>query len=111
MVTSERHSKELIDIDLKQNMFRAWLDKEQIEYIVSNNVTMDERVIDSISNKTIGLSFGAAWIFKKQFINRFHGKLLNLHGSRLPQNRGGGGFSWRIMRGERLHHQTMNSTS
>ena len=27
---------------------------------------------------------------------------MNLHGARLPQNRGSGGFSWRIMRGERI---------
>ncbi len=101
VVTSERHSNEVISIGLKQNTLRVWLDNEQIECIVSNDITTDNRVLASISRSTIGLSFGAAWIFKKQFINRFHGNLLNLHGTRLPQNRGGGGFSWRIMRGER----------
>jgi len=30
------------------------------------------------------------------------GRLFNLHGSRLPQNRGGGGFSWQIMMGNRF---------
>ena len=49
------------------------------------------------------LSLGAAWIFKKKIINEiFKNKIFNLHGTRLPQNRGGGGFSWQIMMGNRL---------
>ena len=102
VVTSERHSKEIILVGSVENTLLGWLDNEQIECIVSKDITTDNKVIGSISDSTIGLSFGAAWIFKKEFINRFHGNLLNLHGARLPQNRGGGGFSWRIMRGERI---------
>lgn len=51
----------------------------------------------------IAISFGAAWIFSDNTIKSlFGGKLFNLHGTRLPQNRGGGGFSWQIMMGNRL---------
>ena len=42
------------------------------------------------------------WIFRKKFIDRFSGKLINGHGTRLPQNRGGGGFSWQILVENRL---------
>ena len=49
------------------------------------------------------LSLGAAWLFKQDTITEiFKDKLLNSHGTRLPQNRGGGGFSWQIMMGNRL---------
>ncbi len=51
----------------------------------------------------LGLSLGARWIFKRPFIqNMFCGNLLNAHGARLPIDRGGGGFSWRILRRDRI---------
>ncbi len=52
---------------------------------------------------TLFLSFGARWIFKKTDIqNFFKNNLVNFHGSRLPFDAGGGGFSWRIMRGDKI---------
>ncbi len=49
----------------------------------------------------LGLSLGAAWIFREEMIRLFEGRLVNCHGSCLPEDRGGGGFSWRILRGDR----------
>ena len=62
-----------------------------------------------ISEKTcLGISFGAPFIFKQSTINEFHGNLINSHGAPLPDNKGGGGFSWRILqrdkRGASLMH-------
>ena len=52
---------------------------------------------------TFALSIGAAWIFKPDKIDGwFDAKLFNLHGTRLPQNRGGGGYSWQILTGNRF---------
>lgn len=49
------------------------------------------------------LSFGARWIFPKETITcLFDSRIVNFHGTRLPLDRGGGGFSWRIMRGDRI---------
>lgn len=53
----------------------------------------------SLIADTMAFSFGAPWIFKKDFIAAFEGRFLNFHGSQLPRNRGGGGFSWRILEG------------
>ncbi len=51
----------------------------------------------------IALSFGARWILKQKVRDTlFRGLVLNAHGTRLPNDRGGGGFSWRIMRGDRI---------
>ena len=51
----------------------------------------------------ITLSFGARWIIDSKIRDAlFHGVVLNAHGTRLPNDRGGGGFSWRIMRGDRI---------
>ncbi len=57
--------------------------------------------LTEVTAETLGISLGAAWIFRKEVIDLFGGRLLNCHGSCLPEDRGGGGFSWRIMRGER----------
>lgn len=52
---------------------------------------------------TFALSVGARWIFRPDKLERwFGGKLLNLHGTRLPQNRGGGTWSWQILMGNRF---------
>ena len=102
VVTSERHSKEMRCIDSKTKTLLEWLDENQIESVISKDISIDERVLSLISVTTIGISFGAAWIFNQKFIDLFNGNFFNTHGSQLPKNRGGGGFSWRIMQGERL---------
>ncbi|MFC1821071.1 hypothetical protein ACFL9T_00050 [Thermodesulfobacteriota bacterium] len=95
-VTSKRHAKEIVDGDLTLEEF---LIKNKKKFIITNNIN-DKRIISEITDKTLGISSGAAWIFKPEFIDRFKGRLLNSHGSRLPQDRGAGDFSWRIMRRE-----------
>lgn len=53
--------------------------------------------------ETVAISFGARWIIRRETSDRlFDGNLLNVHGARLPLDRGGGGISWRIMRGDRI---------
>lgn len=55
------------------------------------------------ADKLVAISFGARWIItSKRSDALFNGKLLNAHGTRLPLDRGAGGFSWRILRGDRL---------
>lgn len=53
-----------------------------------------------VTPQTIGISFGAPWIFRQEFIEAFRGRLLNAHGTCLPENRGGATFSWQILRGD-----------
>ena len=103
VVTSDRHSKEVFNVDQTQKTLEALLIDHDIKFIISKNLDDEESdLLRQIDENTLGLSFGAAWIFKKEFINKFEGRLLNLHAARLPQDRGAGGFSWRILNGERL---------
>jgi methionyl-tRNA formyltransferase len=56
-----------------------------------------------LEGEMIVLSFGARWILKGKIRDTlFRGVVFNAHGTRLPNDRGGGGFSWRIMRGDRI---------
>jgi methionyl-tRNA formyltransferase len=48
------------------------------------------------------LSVGAPWIFQTDFIAAAGRPILNLHGTRLPRDRGGNIFSWLILSGQRV---------
>jgi methionyl-tRNA formyltransferase len=52
--------------------------------------------------QTITISVGAPWIINDEIIKSvFNGNILNLHGTRLPKERGGTLFSWQILSGQR----------
>lgn len=99
VVTSPRHAEELSP-SFGEGTLEAFLAKNKIPFLVVDKLDATA-VTERISSQTMGISLGAAWIFKAEFINLFHGRLLNLHGTCLPKLRGGGGFSWRIMLNDR----------
>lgn len=95
VITCPRHAKAIVnDVPLPELLAR-----EDIPHLITEtlNTQMVEDIIDS---QSLALSFGAAWIFTADFIKKFNGRLLNIHGARLPKDRGAGGFSWRILRGD-----------
>lgn len=101
VVTSPRHADESIS-DAKT--LKDFLIDSGTPYIITEKISSKEAFIflSDLSN-AFCLSIGAAWIFKQNLIDSiFEGRLFNIHGTRLPQNRGGGGFSWQIMMGNRL---------
>lgn len=53
------------------------------------------------SARTLVVSFGSPFILSQWFLDLFDGKVLNAHAAPLPEWRGGGGFSWRIMADDR----------
>lgn len=100
LITSPRHAEEEIE---GTTLLGAAKDSG-IATVVAEKLS-DPGVSEAIGDieSCFALSFGAAWIFKPDWIeNSLGGKLFNLHGTRLPQNRGGGGFSWQILTGNRL---------
>lgn len=106
VATSERNVSDNLMIDRKP--LKTFLYENDIDFIVSEDVNKDPRIVQCIDSSTLGISVGAPWIFKDELINRFSGKLINSHGARLPQNRGGGGFSWRILRDDRLGYSVIH---
>lgn len=94
IVTGERN--------LKEQNFNGKILKENLElrgfsYHVSEDINTDEFVKNFIDNETILLSLSSPWIFKKNFIDLFDTKIVNLHEAELPLNRGGATLSWMIM--------------
>lgn len=71
--------------------------------IVTDDITLSE-VITALGDMQngVGISVGAPWIFKKDYIERvLKGNILNLHGTKLPKDRGGTIYSWLIFMGHR----------
>jgi len=99
LAISPRHSQEIVTRD--GDSLIEHLQKKNLKFVVSDDINADDRVTGIISNTTLGLSLGSAWIFRQEFIDLFGGNLLNMHGARLPQERGGG-FSWQILRENHL---------
>lgn len=100
VITSQRHAEEELDgVQLID-----FLIKKDIDHLVVKDIS--EKAVKTFigsPNNTFFLSLGAAWIFKPLVISEyFNDRLFNLHGTRLPQNRGGGGFSWQILTGNRF---------
>ncbi|MBH44231.1 MAG: hypothetical protein CMD88_02090 [Gammaproteobacteria bacterium] len=106
VISSPRHLKEIHN----DQSFADFLSKKNINYLSIESMN-DSKLKNFIkhNDNNFYLSIGAAWIFKKQHIDGlFHNKLLNLHSTRLPQNRGGGGFSWQILTKNRFGFCTIH---
>ena len=74
-------------------------------HIVDHFDNAAAKLLPPLTDSWVAISFGARWIFRSEILygtHAFAGRLVNAHGTRLPFDRGGGGFSWRVMRGDRI---------
>ena len=60
---------------------------------------------------SIGFSLNSPWIFKKNMINFFNGKLYNYHDAPLPKSRGAATYTWAILLRERRWGLTIHKIS
>jgi methionyl-tRNA formyltransferase len=103
---SKRHANEKIEENLT---FKDFLIRRKINFKILNKV--DKKIKNKIQNNSIAVSFGSSWIFDKKTINLFKNKFYNVHGSDLPEDRGGGGFSWQILSNSRVLTSTIHFLS
>ncbi len=108
VITSERQIAELLLFE-KSGTLQKFLENNKVEYIISSDPNTDSRLLERVCITSLGISSGAAWKFLPSILSLFEGRLINLHGRRLPKDRGGGGFSWMILHrdlfGVSLAHQ------
>jgi methionyl-tRNA formyltransferase len=100
IITSPRHAAEIVE---SNKTFEQLCRDEKFVYIVTHTIDSSEirEAVGSMEH-SVALCKAGAWLFTQKMIDEiFQGKLLNSHGTRLPVDRGGGGFSWQIMRGDR----------
>ena len=105
VVTSPRHSRDKVEnVSLEQ-----FLISKKIKFKICEKMDKDFEKFVGDTRFTFCLSIGAAWILNPKIIKEiFENKLFNIHGTRLPEGRGGGGFSWQIMMKNRLGFSTLH---
>ncbi len=105
--TSPRHESQRVG---EEGTLGGFLRQSEINFFVCEDIGAD-RTLPGLIPGAVGVSFGAAWVFKKEFIDLFGGRLLNLHGTRLPQYRGGGHPTWAVLRGNRLGYSVLHQVT
>jgi methionyl-tRNA formyltransferase len=100
VITAPRHAEEIVD----GAPLGVALERANRRFIVVERLdTPEVEALVGDMASSVAVSVGAAWIFTaRQIDGLLGGRLFNVHGTRLPQNRGGGGFSWQIMIGNRF---------
>jgi methionyl-tRNA formyltransferase len=97
VVTSRRHALAIVTVQAASATLLDGLGALAVPTKVVADIETDPEVRDYITDGTLGISLGAEWIFRPTFIAMWKGRLVNLHATRLPRMRGGGGFSWFIL--------------
>jgi methionyl-tRNA formyltransferase len=91
-------------------------DRTLQEHLASNEVSLtvvesvedSQDVIGQNDDTTLGLSISAPWIFEQEFIDRFDGRLFNLHRTPLPRDRGRASKTWQILQDEKTGASTLH---
>jgi methionyl-tRNA formyltransferase len=96
------------DTEVRGQPLTNVLESLDVPTIVTDTVNEDKDVSELIGERTLGLSFGSASIFDESLIDNLDGALVNFHGARLPQDRGGGGYSWRILRDDPMGYSQVH---
>ncbi len=98
IIITTSHQSKLISNDLKFTVYNKLDDK--LKNFISSKLNPKE---------TLFISLGARYIFDNENIQKFfHNNLVNFHFTRLPLDAGSGGFSWQIMREDRIHNQLVH---
>ena len=103
--TSKRHISEKIN---RHGILRNFLKKTKINFYIRKKITTQELKKKTDIKNSLFLSVGAAWIFKSDLINLLNGRFFNIHGSKLPSDRGGGGFTWQILQENAYGYSTIH---
>ena len=99
MFAARRHLNEKI---FDNETLKKHLLKKKIKFFQTEKITISHLKNNlNIDKIFFAVSIGSPWIFKKDIINFFKKKIYNIHGSDLPKDKGGGGFSWQILQRKR----------
>ena len=91
LITDPQHlEKECED----KKLFKESLKK--IKYYKFHKL-IDKKIVKLIDYNTYGLSINSIWKFSKNIIDKFNGKFFNYHAACLPEERGAGNLSWKIL--------------
>ena len=107
-IEHERDRLLMDDLDIYQYVFDV-AEELGVRVIEAASVN-DEAVVSVLEEQgcAAAFSFSCRSIIRQSFIDVFDGRVFNVHPSLLPQERGGGTFSWRIMNDVREASATLH---
>ena len=99
-IVHPRHYNQVLE---NKKKFSSSISKySKIHKVSTLNIKKLKKIIPDPSNNFY-ISFDSPWIFNNELINNFFKKrIVNSHSTRLPKDRGGGGFSWRILNNDKF---------
>lgn len=81
----------------KSGTFKNLLKRKKYKFIIFDKLN-EKKVVSLIDKDTFGLSLNSTWKFKNKLINSFRGNFYNYHAADMPQERGSGNISWKILK-------------
>jgi methionyl-tRNA formyltransferase len=97
--TSPRHYDANILFDGQRIPLKKALNILGLECKVLTTFDPRSNDFDEFDAESIMMTPSAEWIFTQAAIDRFSERVVNIHGSCLPEMKGGGGVSWNILTG------------
>jgi len=104
ILSSNRNLKTKINGKKLEDYFKER--KANYKKINNLNVSLDFKK-NFNSKNSIYLCMSSPWIIKKESIKKIKSLILNSHGTRLPQYRGGATFSWLVMNKVRFGYNNL----
>ena len=108
VVTSTRHHNSPVKSEGQAITLNDALSLMGIQCKLVGNLDSESNWKRIVTSETVGVSISAEWIFRRSIIELFHGRLVNLHGSRLPEMGGCGGLSWNMLMGNKRGGSTIH---
>jgi len=99
LFTGPRHLDDPVEKD--GTTLRQIVERLRISYCSTDEINAEPALVSFVTPSTLGLALGAAWVFGKELVARFNGRLLDFMGIALPQYRGGAHYTWQILRKNR----------
>ncbi|HEY9584303.1 MAG TPA: hypothetical protein VJI33_01880 [Candidatus Paceibacterota bacterium] len=94
--SAKRHLEE--SVDERGKTLKDVFIESGIKYYESDDINGDKNLAKEITEGTLGVAMGAAWVFQKNTVSLFENRhLLDFMGIDLPRYRGGAHYSWQIL--------------
>lgn len=106
--TSQRHYTSGVNVDGQKFTLKEAISQLGVNCTLLTEFNPNSPHFNEFDSTSILITPSAEWIFSQATIDRFFGRVVNIHGTLLPEMKGGGGVSWNILMGNRVGGTTIH---
>lgn len=94
----EKHYRDIRESNLDKNLYRSVIELEKKTKVYYRNKINFKPILKILKKNKIEYIFSCSsrFIFKKDLLDMFKNRIFNIHPSHLPEEKGGGVFTYRI---------------